>query len=45
MAFEINKTFIFIDNMQFLNFSLDVLVKFSQIMILSIDHKNLVVIW
>ena len=43
MAFAINANLVFIDSMQFMNSSLDSLVKICQIMILSIYLKNLVV--
>ena len=42
-AFAINANLVFIDSMQFMNSSLDSLVKICQIMILSIYLKNLVV--
>ena len=41
MAFTINKNLVFIDSMQFMNFSLDALIKNCNTMILSIYHKSL----
>ena len=44
MAFTINKNLAFIDSMQFMNFSLDAMVKNLSEMIVNIYLKNLVVI-
>ena len=41
MAFTINKNLVFIDSMQFMNFSLDALIKNCNKMILSIYHQSL----
>ena len=43
MAFTINRNLVFIDSMQFMNSSLDSLVKICQIIILNVCLKNLVV--
>ena len=40
LAFTINTNLVFIDSMQFMNSSLDSLVKICQIMILNIFLKN-----
>ena len=40
IAFKINKIFVFIDSMQFMNSSLYALVKICQIVILSIYYKD-----
>ena len=43
MAFIIDKNLFFIDSMQFMNSSLDALLKTFQIMILNIYLQNLIV--
>ena len=45
MTSTVNKNLVFIHSMQFMNSSLDALVEICQILILSIYHKNLVVIF
>ena len=40
MVFEINKDVVFIDNKEFMNYSLEKLVKTYQTMILNIYRKN-----